>query len=137
MGIFYTGIDTDWFKVFLGVMMLIAVLFNNYIRAKALDEEAGDDAEPPWRCELTVDVSQAFRLGHRARRTSSIEVCAGEVHCLLGDNGAGKSTLIKMLSGVHRPTRARSSSTASRCVFASPRDAQDARHRHGLPGPRR
>ncbi|MBX6320633.1 MAG: ABC transporter permease [Rhodospirillaceae bacterium] len=35
MGIFYTGIDTDWFKVFLGVMVLIAVLFNNYIRRKA------------------------------------------------------------------------------------------------------
>jgi simple sugar transport system permease protein len=35
MGIFYTGIDTDWFKVFMGVMMLIAVLFNDYIRRKA------------------------------------------------------------------------------------------------------
>ena len=34
MGIFYTGIDTDWFKVFLGAMVLIAVLFNNYIRAR-------------------------------------------------------------------------------------------------------
>jgi simple sugar transport system permease protein len=36
MGIFYTGIDTDWFKVFLGGVILIAVLVNNYIRAKAL-----------------------------------------------------------------------------------------------------
>ncbi len=35
MGIFYTGIDTDWFKVFMGVMMLLAVLFNDYIRRKA------------------------------------------------------------------------------------------------------
>ncbi len=40
MGIFYTGIDTDWFKVFLGIVILIAVLVNNYIRAKALGEEA-------------------------------------------------------------------------------------------------
>ena len=39
MGIFYTGIDTDWFKVFLGAMILIAVLVNNYIRAKALGRE--------------------------------------------------------------------------------------------------
>ena len=30
IGIFYTGIDTDWFKVFLGLMVLAAVLFNNY-----------------------------------------------------------------------------------------------------------
>ena len=41
MGIFYTGIDTDWFKVFLGAMILIAVLVNNYIRAKALGERSG------------------------------------------------------------------------------------------------
>lgn len=41
MGIFYTGIDTDWFKVFLGIVILIAVLVNNYIRAKALDERSG------------------------------------------------------------------------------------------------
>ena len=34
MGIFYTGVNTDWFKVFLGAMLLIAVLFNNYIRKK-------------------------------------------------------------------------------------------------------
>jgi len=36
MGIFYTGIDTDWFKVFLGVVILLAVLVNNWIRVKAL-----------------------------------------------------------------------------------------------------
>jgi simple sugar transport system permease protein len=36
MGIFYTGIDTDWFKVFLGGVILLAVLVNNYIRTKAL-----------------------------------------------------------------------------------------------------
>jgi simple sugar transport system permease protein len=37
MGIFYTGANTDWFKVFLGTMMLIAVIFNNYIRKKAME----------------------------------------------------------------------------------------------------
>lgn len=37
MGIFYTGVNTDWFKVFLGVMLLIAVLFNTYIRRKATE----------------------------------------------------------------------------------------------------
>ncbi len=36
MGIFYTGIDTDWFKVFLGLVILAAVLVNTWIRAKAL-----------------------------------------------------------------------------------------------------
>ncbi|MCA0431918.1 MAG: ABC transporter permease [Proteobacteria bacterium] len=36
MGIFYTGIDTDWFKLFLGAMMVIAVLFNSYVRSRAM-----------------------------------------------------------------------------------------------------
>jgi simple sugar transport system permease protein len=37
MGIFYTGIDTDWFMVFLGSMLLVAVLVNNYVRRKATE----------------------------------------------------------------------------------------------------
>ena len=54
----------------------------------------------------------------------SLAVYAGQVTCVLGDNGAGKSTLIKILSGVHRPTRASCWSRASRCSFAGPRDAR-------------
>lgn len=34
-GIYYTNVNTDWFKVFLGLMLIIAVLFNNYIRQRA------------------------------------------------------------------------------------------------------
>jgi simple sugar transport system permease protein len=36
-GIFYTGINTDWFKVFLGGMLLMAVLFNTFVRRKATE----------------------------------------------------------------------------------------------------
>ena len=39
MGIFYTDVDTDWFKVFLGAMMLIAVVFNNFIRKKVTESK--------------------------------------------------------------------------------------------------
>ena len=39
MGIFYTDVDTDWFKVFLGAMMLIAVIFNNFIRKKVTENK--------------------------------------------------------------------------------------------------
>jgi simple sugar transport system permease protein len=35
MGIIYTRTDADRFKVFLGVMVLLAVLFNNFIRRRA------------------------------------------------------------------------------------------------------
>lgn len=34
MGINFAGFDSDWFRVFLGGMLLIAVLFNNYIRKR-------------------------------------------------------------------------------------------------------
>ncbi|MFM0502623.1 ABC transporter ATP-binding protein [Paraburkholderia caffeinilytica] len=33
----------------------------------------------------------------------SLELFAGEVHCLLGENGAGKSTLCNVMFGVHQP----------------------------------
>ena len=35
-GIFFTGWDSDWFRVFLGMMLLVAVIFNNYIRKSLL-----------------------------------------------------------------------------------------------------
>jgi simple sugar transport system permease protein len=34
-GIFFTGVNTDWFQVFLGAMLLIAVIVNNFIRNRA------------------------------------------------------------------------------------------------------
>ncbi|WP_276931415.1 ABC transporter permease [Elstera cyanobacteriorum] len=37
-GIFFAGWNSDWFRVFLGVMLLIAVVFNNYIRRKVTGE---------------------------------------------------------------------------------------------------
>ena len=61
----------------------------------------------------------------RALQDIDIKVYPGEVHCLLGDNGAGKSTLIKVLSGVHRPTRGEIFVDGKPVVFRSPRDAQD------------
>src|ERR1700712_4347407 len=33
----------------------------------------------------------------------SLDLVAGEVHCLLGENGAGKSTLCNVMFGVHQP----------------------------------
>jgi simple sugar transport system permease protein len=34
-GIFFTGVSTDWFQVFVGVMLLLAVVFNNFVRKRA------------------------------------------------------------------------------------------------------
>ncbi|MGF7191799.1 simple sugar transport system permease protein [Robbsia andropogonis] len=34
IGITYTNVSSDWFRVFLGVMLLLAVLFNHYVRRR-------------------------------------------------------------------------------------------------------
>lgn len=56
----------------------------------------------------------------------SVDVFAGECHCLLGDNGAGKSTFIKTMSGVHQPTKGEIFFEGQPMNFADPRDAIEA-----------
>jgi simple sugar transport system ATP-binding protein len=41
----------------------------------------------------------------RALKDVSVDFYAGELVGLVGDNGAGKTTLIRILSGLHQPTR--------------------------------
>jgi simple sugar transport system permease protein len=36
-GIVFTGVDADWFQVFLGAMLLLAVLINNWVRRRAME----------------------------------------------------------------------------------------------------
>lgn len=56
----------------------------------------------------------------------SVDVFAGECHCLLGDNGAGKSTFIKTMSGVHKPTKGSIVFEGKPMNFEDPRDAISA-----------
>jgi simple sugar transport system ATP-binding protein len=55
----------------------------------------------------------------------SLKVHPAEVHCLLGDNGAGKSTMIKILSGVHQPTKGEFLFANKPVSLQSPREALD------------
>ncbi|MCL6740802.1 ABC transporter permease [Sphingomonas sp. RB56-2] len=40
IGLTYTRIDQDWYQVFLGAMLLMAVLFNNFVRKRVAGEKA-------------------------------------------------------------------------------------------------
>jgi simple sugar transport system permease protein len=39
IGITYTNINADWFRVFLGLMLLLAVLFNNQVRRRVTEKK--------------------------------------------------------------------------------------------------
>ncbi len=61
--------------------------------------------------------------GVHAVRSVSLELRAGEVHCLIGENGAGKSTVVKMLAGVYRPDTGSVELGGRQAQLRSPHDA--------------
>ena len=54
----------------------------------------------------------------------SFEICAGEVHMLLGENGAGKSTLMKVLCGAYRADAGAFFFQGASVTIARPADAR-------------
>lgn len=49
-------------------------------------------------------IGKSFGPVH-ALKSVDLTVYPHEIHALLGENGAGKSTLMKVLSGIHEPTK--------------------------------
>lgn len=53
-----------------------------------------------------------------------LEVCAGQIHALVGENGAGKSTLMKVLSGAIKPDSGKLLLDGKLYCPRNPRDAR-------------
>jgi rhamnose transport system ATP-binding protein len=68
-------------------------------------------------------ISKSFP-GVQALDDVQFDICAGEVHALLGENGAGKSTLIKIASGVYQADAGEIIVNGESVHFNSPNDAQ-------------
>ncbi len=55
----------------------------------------------------------------------SIKLYPGRVHTILGENGCGKSTTLKMLAGIHFPTRGKILRDAQEVNFKSPIESRN------------
>jgi ABC-type sugar transport system ATPase subunit len=53
----------------------------------------------------------------------TLDITAGECHCLMGENGAGKSTLGKILAGIHQPDSGEIVLDGRAVRFRTPADA--------------
>ena len=62
----------------------------------------------------------------RAVQDVDLDLCAGQIHGVLGENGAGKTTLMCMLAGLYRPDAGSMELDGRAVSFRTPRDAMAA-----------
>ena len=55
-----------------------------------------------------------------------LDICAGEIHAILGENGSGKSTLMSVLAGLYKPDEGKILVNGVEHKFRSPKDAIDS-----------
>jgi simple sugar transport system ATP-binding protein len=141
-GLFFSGVEADWYQMLLGIVLFAAVLLNQIARSRAVQPHrpAPADAASLLAAEAPIEMSASAKLepgaapaieargvskyfgGVIALEDVSLGVRPYEVVCLLGDNGAGKSTLIKILSGVHTPDKGQVFVEGKETKSRSPRD---------------
>ena len=71
------------------------------------------------------DIDKRYDGAH-ALKGVTLELRAGEIHCLVGENGAGKSTLAKIFAGEVLPDSGRLIHNGAEVAFSGPRGAMAA-----------
>ena len=84
-----------------------------------MNESASPDASQRGPLLTMTGMTKQYP-GCLANDHVSLTVERNQIHALLGENGAGKSTLVKIIYGVVKPMRARSSGKARRCSSRTP-----------------
>lgn len=64
--------------------------------------------------------------GVRVLSDVDFELCAGEIHALIGENGAGKSTFVKILSGVYQATAGQVKIDGKEVAFKTTKESEQA-----------
>jgi len=75
---------------------------SNVQTVRTIEEKYFVDSQSPTPLVSVTDIRKRFG-GVQALKGIDLNICAGEVHGLVGANGAGKSTLIRILAGVEQP----------------------------------
>jgi simple sugar transport system permease protein len=155
-GLLLVGLQGYWVNIFLGIVVLVAVLINRVVIDRFVmspdrtafeqpiiiaDEASAGGGAGPSHAAARADATRPAGVTKpvvalrdvtmsfqsvTALRNISIEAREGKVLALLGDNGAGKSTLIKVLSGVYQPTSGRVEVDGRVVTLRSAHDARAA-----------
>ena len=109
-GLFFANVESSLFRVFLGLILLGAVILNTYILRVITG--SGEMTQPI----IQMKNIEKYLGSVIALAGVSHDVMLGECHCLLGDNGAGKSTFIKRCRACISRLRARSCLKGTPCI---------------------
>ncbi len=80
-----------------------------------------DSSTPVLSCRSIAKVYESNHV--QACDDISLDLHAGEIHCILGENGAGKSTLMRILTGDQTPDSGQLYMHGAPCSFSSPHDS--------------
>ena len=114
-GLALAGVDVVWQEFTVGLLIIVAVTIDQWIR----------------KVSLVTPILTARGLVKRFGRVTALDhadfdLMPGEILGVIGDNGAGKSTLIKALSGAVTPDHGEIRLAGEAVHFRSPMDARSA-----------